>query len=293
MEELSKKCLEHHKNPVIKIKLPGTKLFLKSEENSDIIYTNEHLNHLKHVLGHLRVERRCGRAQSVWMQEEKLVKVTKVAKNIVNSFGFQDKNGIYLYPEEALFLMETNKLEIQVNENSLTIQEMYDYVLNLPNCGLNKYLVYKKLVLQGYKVMNKEVYERKLKRKLTAEDCANKRKLDVEEKVDKKLKIEGETSHPYSRSKEEKVTNVINEIFTKLQKNGPKIYEDFNENEDVDYFVFLPKNVTLKYDFRVFVRSKLDFHVEFGTSEKDIFGVCSNGSVTFYKISKVSIPNLS
>lgn len=131
---------------------------------------------------------------------------------------------------------------------------MYDYVLNLPNCGLNKYLVYKKLVLQGYKVMNKEVYERKLKRKLTAEDCANKRKLDVEEKVDKKLKIEGENSRPYSRSKEEKVTNVINEIFTKLQKNGPKIYEDFNENEDVDYFVFLPKNVTLKYDFRVFVR---------------------------------------
>lgn len=47
------------------------------------------------------------RAQSVWMQKEKLVKVTKVAKNIVNSFGFQDKNGIYLYPEEALFLMET------------------------------------------------------------------------------------------------------------------------------------------------------------------------------------------
>lgn len=50
---------------------------------------------------------RCTRAQAEWHQEKHLAKVIKVIKGLVHSYGFQDKTGIYLYPEEMLYLVES------------------------------------------------------------------------------------------------------------------------------------------------------------------------------------------
>lgn len=49
---------------------------------------------------------RCARAQAEWSNDG-MVKITKVVKGLLQHFGFQDKNGIFLYPEESLFLLET------------------------------------------------------------------------------------------------------------------------------------------------------------------------------------------
>lgn len=50
---------------------------------------------------------RCGRAKAEWNPSLNLAKVNKVVKGLLEHFGYQDKSGIYMYPEEMLYLVET------------------------------------------------------------------------------------------------------------------------------------------------------------------------------------------
>lgn len=49
---------------------------------------------------------RSARNEGIWMENSALCKITKTVCNILENFGFQDKTGIYLLPEETLFLIE-------------------------------------------------------------------------------------------------------------------------------------------------------------------------------------------
>ncbi|CAH0564943.1 unnamed protein product [Brassicogethes aeneus] len=285
MEELAKKCIEDHKNSLVKFNLPATKLFLKSD---DLKYTEEHLDGFKKVLGHLRVEKRYARSQAVWVKELSLGKVTKVARNLLNSFGFQDKSGIFLYPEEVLFLMETNRLEIKIDENCLSIQDMYNMVINLTGYNSNKYLVYKKLVLQGYKVINLIEHKRKLKKQ------CNKRKSESNLNDGKKIKIdELEEELKVLQSKEEIIIKKIDDIFKRIQENAPTSFRNVETDLEVEYFAFSTKNNSNNYEFRIIQRNNIDFTEDIKCSEKDIFAICSDENVAFYKLSKVIVPDLS
>lgn len=50
---------------------------------------------------------RCARIQADWLDGEEKAKVTRVVKGLLQNYGYQDKHGIFLYPEETLFLLET------------------------------------------------------------------------------------------------------------------------------------------------------------------------------------------
>ncbi|KAJ8932426.1 hypothetical protein NQ314_014683 [Rhamnusium bicolor] len=276
MEDLAKKLINDHRSPLVKVDLPGTKLFLKSSTLEEVKFIEKHQNNLENILRHKRVERRCARSQAIWSPETNLAKVTKVVKTL-NNFGYQDKNGIFLYPEETLFLMETNRLEVTHNEIPITIQESYMLISQNGECSLTKYRVYKKLVLLGYKLIRyQELLRRQLKDKrktgtearnsikepdkvMPSEHCQKRcvdecdddklmtehKKLCIGQKVENyHEKLKTETNFIESGSKREKKDlqlAYIQNLFEKLRQNAPREYKpNIINNEVPDYCVFLP-----------------------------------------------------
>lgn len=60
---------------------------------------------------------------------------------------------LHLYPEEALFLLETAALEVSYLGTALSIQHAYSLLLKEEYCSLEKYRVYCHLRRQGYRVL--------------------------------------------------------------------------------------------------------------------------------------------
>ncbi|RUS69062.1 hypothetical protein EGW08_023173 [Elysia chlorotica] len=69
--------------------------------------------------------------------------------------GFTDKRRNWLYPEEALFLMETSTLEVYFNNLPLSIQEAYTKFMG-PDLSLEEYQVFAHLRRLGYVVLRQE-----------------------------------------------------------------------------------------------------------------------------------------
>ena len=61
-------------------------------------------------------------------------------------------NCLHIYPEEALFLLESNAIEVKLNDIAMSIQQSYEVML-AKDCSLDEYRVYSHLTRQGYKVV--------------------------------------------------------------------------------------------------------------------------------------------
>lgn len=48
---------------------------------------------------------RCARSVANWLPDKKQVEVLKIS-GVLSNFGFANKNGKFLYPEETLYLLE-------------------------------------------------------------------------------------------------------------------------------------------------------------------------------------------
>ena len=93
-----------------------------------------------------RIKLRPGRA--VWIEERRLAKVI-VFKNISNLMGFCSANQRYLYPEEAMFLLESSSIEVMHNDIPVSIQEGYSLFF-MNKSEFNVYRVYSYLSREGY-----------------------------------------------------------------------------------------------------------------------------------------------
>ncbi|XP_019762710.2 uncharacterized protein LOC109539425 isoform X3 [Dendroctonus ponderosae] len=147
---IAKQCIHNHRNPVFKLNSSCLKLFFSAKTREDEQVVNKQYIQLRHVLEHQRVEKRSNRAQAVWLVNENLAQVTKVTKNLLKSFGTQNKNGIFLNPVEMTFLIEANRLELISINNQVSIENAYRILLETTN--LKRYRVYKTLVILGYKL---------------------------------------------------------------------------------------------------------------------------------------------
>ncbi|PVD37450.1 hypothetical protein C0Q70_00040 [Pomacea canaliculata] len=131
------------------------------------------------VLGEPRVEKSGNLVQGSWDEKTGLVSIEKTAKFWMK-MGFVENNHNWLYPEEALFLMEVNCLEVQHHGLSLSLQEAYNLFL-WPNTtlSLEEYQVYAHLRRLGYVVLRHSgklestPYERKIK---LDKHCAKKKR---------------------------------------------------------------------------------------------------------------------
>ncbi|KAL8565506.1 hypothetical protein ACOMHN_049482 [Nucella lapillus] len=112
-------------------------------------YLEEHLS----VLAEPRVEKSGNLVKGTWDSEMKLVNIEKTAKFWMK-MGFTDSDRNWLHPEEALFLMEVNCLDLIHYGVSLSLQEAYSLLLHpSSNVSEEEYQVFAHLRRLGYIVL--------------------------------------------------------------------------------------------------------------------------------------------
>lgn len=57
IENLAKKCIHDHRNPIVKVTLPSQKLFFAAKNDEEQAIIEEHQNQFVTVLSHQRVEK--------------------------------------------------------------------------------------------------------------------------------------------------------------------------------------------------------------------------------------------
>jgi len=90
-----------------------------------------------------------------WLPNVGLAEVTHLLGNGWESFGFTEKisGKLRLYPEEALFLLETAGVELRYAGTAVSIQHAYSLLLKEKCCSLEKYRVYSHLRRQGHRIL--------------------------------------------------------------------------------------------------------------------------------------------
>ena len=119
------------------------------QESQDL---EQRLKHLRSTLDEPRVSQRSQLSEAVWDMGKDLAKVTKPCNRHWGVMGHTVDNGLHLYPEEALFLLESNAIEVKLNDVAMSIQQSYEVML-AKDCSLDEYRVYSHLTRQGYKVV--------------------------------------------------------------------------------------------------------------------------------------------
>ena len=106
----------------------------------------------KNLIAVERVNRISQLANAEWLPAQKKAKVKKYSGQDWGNFGLEKNGVLYLIPEEALFLLETNCLELTWNDVPLSIQQAYDLLIDNVECSLEEYRVYSQLVRHGYHI---------------------------------------------------------------------------------------------------------------------------------------------
>ncbi|CAG9830607.1 unnamed protein product [Diabrotica balteata] len=300
VEEEAKVIVNDHKHPLTKINFLGPKQFFKdtSRERQELVTKN--LQVLEFALKHKKVDKRCARAKAEWIASLKLAKVEKVVKGLLETFGYQDKSGIYVYPEEMLYLVEMNKMEVFVNNVPLTVQECFDVVLNVPNMTLTKYQAYKKLVLQGNRVIRySEVVRKRNNGKIPKENSkicdtdTRKRKLEDENDEVQEKRIRSEDLD--DSETDERAGEYIRGIFEKLRNSCPKEYSSKEALEtSPDYCVFIKNNSSrVEWDFNLYIcESDAINYTNTNSTKPELFAICSGDNIAFYRMGQVYLPHL-
>ncbi|XP_060575614.1 tRNA-splicing endonuclease subunit Sen54-like [Ruditapes philippinarum] len=119
------------------------------------------------VLSEPRIVRSMDLVRGEWKPEVGLLELGHEMKNFFEHMGFDEKKRKWLYPEEALFLLEIGVLEIWYLGLPLSIQEAYSTLIG-DKIQLEYYQVYSHLRRIGYVVLRHQgrydftKYERKI-----------------------------------------------------------------------------------------------------------------------------------
>ncbi|KAK9883081.1 hypothetical protein WA026_001283 [Henosepilachna vigintioctopunctata] len=303
LKELSAKYIGYHNNPLIKVDLPTSKLFLEDpREHKDNV--EKFQNILGDSLKYVRVDRRCARSKGIWIDDRNLCKITKLVGPLLKNFGFQDKRGIFLLPEEALFLLEQNRLDITLNNSTISIYEAYNLLLN--KTTLKTYRVYKKLVGQGFKLLNKEGIKKfyatcvATDEKHTTRAEKRFRTYSDEQIIPKvrKISVHNEIiSHQSENvpSGESPSEINFNNIFMELRNNGPQLKIPMETSKSPNYFGFLPSSVAKhRHDFNLYIRDEIN-PKDIGNFEDvpNIIAICCDDNIAFYRFPNVDISLLT
>ena len=129
----------------------GTKMNEPSGSPEESRLLQSRLKALDSSISAPRVTPRNQLSEGVW--DGTVVKIVKAIGKVWEVVGFVDPElgNLCCHPEEALFLMESNNLEITHNGIPLSIQTAFQSLTNV--CSLEHYLVYSHLSRLGYKVV--------------------------------------------------------------------------------------------------------------------------------------------
>ncbi|XP_076241805.1 tRNA splicing endonuclease subunit 54 [Calliopsis andreniformis] len=131
----------------------------------------------KNLIAVERVDRISQLASAEWLPVQKRARVKKYSGQDWSSFGLEKNCALYLIPEEALFLLEANCLELTWNDIPLSVQQAYDLLIDNVECTMEEYRVYSQLVRYGYRIQRFIYDPENIK---NDESSATKRKVIVE-----------------------------------------------------------------------------------------------------------------
>ncbi|XP_066140688.1 tRNA-splicing endonuclease subunit Sen54 [Euwallacea fornicatus] len=303
MDELVTKCIQTHKHPIVKLNFQQQKFFLSTKTQEELKLVEECREYLRKILAQERVDKRSSRVLSTWIHTKNIAHVVKVTKNLLKYFGFQNKDGIFLYPEEMLFLLEMNRLELRSNNIVSSIERAYNLVLNTTDISLNQYHIYKKLALLGYKLTRCEQLHKKLsnnknkllKREIEDTDLhSNKRRKSDFPAKDEKLALQHNDKVEYDNAKKKPFTakeaKYVSRIFEDIRVKMPMSGCNYMDCEKPDYYVFNPKNANkAQPNLKLFIcKNNLLDHKGIN-EEPNIFATCDD-DVTFYTLYNITLP---
>lgn len=100
-----------------------------------------------------RVARQKHMATAEWDKSREMARVTALRGNSIQSMGKFDNGKQYLYPEEALFLVDRGTLDLLVDGHPASFQRAWALAMTTSNCiSLEQYLTYAHLRRGGYVV---------------------------------------------------------------------------------------------------------------------------------------------
>nr|XP_022907959.1 uncharacterized protein LOC111419395 [Onthophagus taurus] len=259
INDYAKSLIEAHQKPIVRLNIGGVKRFLPQNDNNEPI--NNNLEVLKRTLSFPRVDRRNLRSQGLYLPQERLILIKKL-HNIQN-VGFRNKSGMYFNLEEALYFLETNRLEVFWNNTPISIQQAY-YLFIDDLLTLDRYKVYKKCMTHSFQVARFKEHE---------EPPLKKPKL-----IDQN---------------EEKNEKMI-DIFKQLKEKAPKQVENVNVQQIPVYSCINPRQTDLNNKYNVHIVNqemdpKIGFYAE---NVPNLFAITTNDDIPLYRISKVSLPCL-
>lgn len=186
----------------------------------------------KNLIAIERVDRISQLASAEWLPAQKRAKVKKYSGQDWSSFGLEKSGILYLIPEEALFLLETNCLELTWNDVSLSIQQAYELLIDNIECSLEEYRVYSQLIRHGYRIQ-RFVYNSEKNAK-SDENSSKKRKVIVEPENGLWMTDIQEQNKDYINiHNSKKSVNDIKEIDTNINNFSIKIYQDTTEDKNI------------------------------------------------------------
>ncbi|XP_014472008.1 PREDICTED: uncharacterized protein LOC106743036 [Dinoponera quadriceps] len=157
----------------------GEKHFEPNNSWLENVQIEKGLKTRRDLLNTERVERISELASAEWIPAQKKALVIKKSGQDWSSFG-TDKNGsLYLIPEEALFLLETNCLELIWNGVPCSVQQAYEILIDDIVCTLDEYRVYSQLTRSGYRIQ-RYVYEESDRYSRLDDSTSVKRKVIVD-----------------------------------------------------------------------------------------------------------------
>ncbi|XP_078050913.1 tRNA splicing endonuclease subunit 54 [Augochlora pura] len=180
----------------------------------------------KNLIAVERVDRISQLASAEWLPLLKRARVKKHSGQDWGNFGLEKNCALYLLPEEALFLLETNCLELTWNDVPLSIQQAHELLIDNVECTLEEYRVYSHLVRCGYRIQ-RFIYE--ADKNMKSDESSNgKRKVIVEPEngLWKQTNLDTDTANEKPINEQESTPASDN--------NSIEICQDLNEPEDVD-----------------------------------------------------------
>ena len=131
----------------------GSKLNNPSGSLSEINRTQSRLKNLLHQVSFPKVAQKGQLSEAVWDDFLMKAKVTKSCGKHWNVMGHLHENNLYIYIEEALFLLECNSLELVYKNIAMSLQQAFQLLdSEKSDCSLENYLTYSKLARLGYKI---------------------------------------------------------------------------------------------------------------------------------------------
>ncbi|CAH1274464.1 TSEN54 [Branchiostoma lanceolatum] len=103
----------------------------------------------RRMLAEERVNKIGNLSKAIWLEDQGLAEVTVDKGKFWHHIGHSNEGKKYLYPEEAVFLMETNAIEVYWNKLPLAIQQAYAMMLG-NRVSMEQYQVYAHLSRLGY-----------------------------------------------------------------------------------------------------------------------------------------------